>query len=290
MKLQEICQQTGLSKKTIYFYIKEGFIHPAKDDQSGYYSFRKKDCQTLQVIYLLRQTGMSIDDIHDLFLYPTYTNFFLHRQVHIQREKIQKEIESLQICNQLFESIPSNVRVENLNQYPISIQTGTINYEDLLKDDDPSMLAIILWGPFLDIKETSYKQFLWKSISKQVRLYFNHHYNCLHHFIYQCSSKNIDWFENYQYQLMNRIANLTDTDWIEDLLIQKIDAFVQDSSLQEIYQIEYDSLILPSSEFYSAKTSNLMKQYNPHYAEVMKMLQKVIDNSNKSLLWEKSVS
>ena len=51
--------------------------------------------------------------------------------------------------------------------------------------------------------------------------------------------------------------------------------------------MEYDSLIRPSSEFYSANPSNLMKQYNPHYADVMKILQKVIRDSDKNFLNEK---
>ncbi|MFR0981016.1 MAG: MerR family transcriptional regulator, partial [Holdemania filiformis] len=36
MRVQEVCKKTGLSRKAVHFYIQEGLVRPAKN-QNGYY-------------------------------------------------------------------------------------------------------------------------------------------------------------------------------------------------------------------------------------------------------------
>ena len=43
MKLREISEQTGITKRNIHFYIKEGLIHPDVEAVSGYYEFSEED-------------------------------------------------------------------------------------------------------------------------------------------------------------------------------------------------------------------------------------------------------
>ncbi|MBM6836756.1 MerR family transcriptional regulator [Clostridium saudiense] len=92
MKLQKILELTTLSKKAVYFYIKEGLIKPTKNIDNGYYEFSEGDLRKLQVIILLRNIGMSIQDIKDLFIYPTLTNFFIHRQINNLKKSLYENI------------------------------------------------------------------------------------------------------------------------------------------------------------------------------------------------------
>jgi DNA-binding transcriptional MerR regulator len=43
MKLSDICRKTGISKRTIHYYIHEGLITPAIKESNGYYDFSEED-------------------------------------------------------------------------------------------------------------------------------------------------------------------------------------------------------------------------------------------------------
>lgn len=62
MKTKELEQELGLSKHTIFYYEKEGFIHPDRDD-NGYRIYSEQDIQTLQLVKFLRNLNISIDDV-----------------------------------------------------------------------------------------------------------------------------------------------------------------------------------------------------------------------------------
>lgn len=57
MKIKEVSQLTGLSKKTIRFYEEEGLITPEKTYQNGraYRCYTQTDIQTLDEVALLRR-------------------------------------------------------------------------------------------------------------------------------------------------------------------------------------------------------------------------------------------
>ncbi|MCH4223231.1 MAG: MerR family transcriptional regulator, partial [Solobacterium sp.] len=106
MRLQEILERTGLTRKAVYFYISEGLIKPERSEENGYFEFSTKDLHTLQTVKLLRDTGMSMEHIKDAIVHPTQANFFLHRQVHEIKESIEQEMQQLKLLNSLFEEIP----------------------------------------------------------------------------------------------------------------------------------------------------------------------------------------
>lgn len=62
MKTKELEQELGLSKHTIFYYEKEGFIHPERDN-NGYRVYSEQDVQTLQLVKFLRNLNISIDDV-----------------------------------------------------------------------------------------------------------------------------------------------------------------------------------------------------------------------------------
>ena len=46
MKLREISGKTGISKRNIHFYIKEGLLRPDVAPESGYYEFSEEEEKT----------------------------------------------------------------------------------------------------------------------------------------------------------------------------------------------------------------------------------------------------
>ena len=39
MKMRELCERTGMSKRNVHYYIKEGLLSPRQDQVNGYYDY-----------------------------------------------------------------------------------------------------------------------------------------------------------------------------------------------------------------------------------------------------------
>ncbi len=65
MKLKEVCQKTGLSRKTIRLYEEKGLIVPRKEQRNGreYREYTEIDLQMLKTIALLRRAWFTMDEI-----------------------------------------------------------------------------------------------------------------------------------------------------------------------------------------------------------------------------------
>ena len=59
--LDEVSQQTGLSKRTVQLYEKEKLINPKKEENIKYYS--KNDIQIIEYINTLRNKGFTLNEI-----------------------------------------------------------------------------------------------------------------------------------------------------------------------------------------------------------------------------------
>ena len=72
MKIKEVSQLTGLSKKTIRFYEEEGLITPEKTYQNGraYRCYTQADIQALDEVALLRRARFSVEEIKTILSAP----------------------------------------------------------------------------------------------------------------------------------------------------------------------------------------------------------------------------
>lgn len=72
MKIKDVSQITGLSKKTIRFYEEEGLIDPEKTYQNGraYRTYTQAHIQTLNDVALLRRARFSVEEIKTILSTP----------------------------------------------------------------------------------------------------------------------------------------------------------------------------------------------------------------------------
>ncbi len=63
MNISEIEKMTGMSKQTIRFYEKEGLISPKRNKENKYREYDENDVRQLKLIYVLRKTGLSVEEI-----------------------------------------------------------------------------------------------------------------------------------------------------------------------------------------------------------------------------------
>lgn len=63
MNIGDVEQRTGISKKNIRFYEKEGLLTVARNQENQYREYSEADVRTLEQIKLLRRLGVSLEDI-----------------------------------------------------------------------------------------------------------------------------------------------------------------------------------------------------------------------------------
>ena len=66
MKINEVEQAVGITKKNIRFYEKEGLLHPARNTENGYRDYAKQDVEELKKIKLLRKLAIPLEEIRNL--------------------------------------------------------------------------------------------------------------------------------------------------------------------------------------------------------------------------------
>lgn len=91
MLINEVCRECSLTKKAIEYYIEQGIVVPAIQE-NGYRSFSDEDIAVLKKVSVLRTLGLSVADIHDVLSNKSAAalNEVYHRkavQMFLQQEK-----------------------------------------------------------------------------------------------------------------------------------------------------------------------------------------------------------
>ncbi|MBQ4649279.1 MAG: MerR family transcriptional regulator [Firmicutes bacterium] len=63
MKINQVEQLVGITKKNIRFYEEQGLLSPERNRENGYRDYSEADVRTLEQIKLLRKLGLPIEEI-----------------------------------------------------------------------------------------------------------------------------------------------------------------------------------------------------------------------------------
>ena len=66
MKINQVAELVGITSKNIRFYEEQGLIDPKRDPSNGYREYSLEDAEQLKKIRLLRQLGVSCENIRKL--------------------------------------------------------------------------------------------------------------------------------------------------------------------------------------------------------------------------------
>lgn len=66
MKINQVAELVGITKKNIRFYEDQGLVNPERDPENGYRDYSMEDVRQLSQVKLLRQLGISCEDIRKL--------------------------------------------------------------------------------------------------------------------------------------------------------------------------------------------------------------------------------
>lgn len=101
MKINEVEQLTGITKKNIRFYEEQGLLSPGRNAENGYRVYGDREVRALKQIKMMRKLGVPIEDIRRM-LNGTYTVADgMHRHlITLEREKQNLE-HSAALCREM---------------------------------------------------------------------------------------------------------------------------------------------------------------------------------------------
>ncbi len=104
MKIKDVSQQTGLTKKTIRFYEAQGLLFPEKISQNGreYRTYSEENVQQLLNIATLRKARFSIDEIRRIQENPEDIPSIFQAY----RDRLREEKQDLEHILSIADSIP----------------------------------------------------------------------------------------------------------------------------------------------------------------------------------------
>lgn len=118
-------KKTGLTKRAIRYYEEEGLINPSINNENSYRDYHCEDIDKLIKISLLRQIGLSIDNIKELVNSPTSINDVL--KLHL--DKIDKSIKDLEKSKNLINEIIENNNINSANDFMEKLKSLRENIE-----------------------------------------------------------------------------------------------------------------------------------------------------------------
>lgn len=169
MRIQEVCSRTGVTKRNIHFYIKEGLISPHTDSGNGYYNFTETDCRDLILIRRLRGLGLSLAVIRSILTTPNAAGYYLRIQTNHLKKEIEHQQNILDSIRTMLEQMPLNPDLNAL--LDLSAQTDIPGKSDAPASDAPdeydnTIVNQILLRGFLPEGELSeYQKFIWEKIN-----------------------------------------------------------------------------------------------------------------------------
>ena len=63
MKINQVEQLVGITKKNIRFYEEQGLLSPGRNRENGYRDYTEEDVKKLEQIKLLRKLGLPLEEI-----------------------------------------------------------------------------------------------------------------------------------------------------------------------------------------------------------------------------------
>lgn len=281
MRLGDVVKLTGLTKRTIYFYIEEHFLSPDVNPSNGYYDFSVEDVERLKVLKQLRKADFSIKDIHAMLKHPATAYLYVQKQIETlkkERELLNQKIISLQ---NLHERMPLLVSDETFSDavFHTDFPDNTVT---IIQDgeSDARLISLYLWGPFLkDIPMTEYRQFLWSKLVAAACRSDSADLKLLKSYLYSLTAEELDEEFNQRTRHIQQIAGLSEltiSEYIERAkrFIKKISC---DTAFASTWKKNYHNLTLPTTTLYDSDFNTLAAEISPCFSVYYENIHKCCD-------------
>lgn len=247
MKISDVMKETGLTRKSIYYYEEVGLISPTKEDENSYRNYSESDLERLKQIKTLRLLDVSLQQIKDIFDNSLTFNEIMEEQLGKIKEKIKvlNETENIikLLINDKDNSTSFSYNLDKLNHY---LDLGAKASKDYMKKEleriFPSgfgKLMAVMYGPFLDEpintkeKEESWTGFV-KVLDSTEEVKFPEEITAILDRLYNNVTKEgLEEFESQTGKIINNVISFSDQISTEEMA--NIDKKIKDGQNQEGY-------------------------------------------------------
>ena len=137
MRIKEVEDIVGITKKNIRFYEKEGLLSPGRESENGYRNYDEADIERLKHIKLLRMLNMPISDIRLLFEGVLSLSEATQRHILALDEQKQNIEKARVICGMMLDE-QSDISALDVDSYLSEInklESEGVRFVDIRKND-----------------------------------------------------------------------------------------------------------------------------------------------------------
>ena len=170
MKINEVEQQVGITKKNIRFYEQQGLLNPKRNMENGYRDYTPEDIAELKKIKLLRKLSLPIEEIRKIQHGDLLLEDALQRQlIVLERERINLQ-ETSGLCHSLMDDnckylslIPDEYLERMVEMEKEGTKFANVSKNDIIQKKRGSMIAagtfiifmvflicVLIWGYLTD--------------------------------------------------------------------------------------------------------------------------------------------
>lgn len=291
MKINEVVKQTGMSRRTIYYYIEEQFITPEINPDNGYYIFMEKEILILQVLQKLRKADFSIKDIHNILNHPASIHVCIFKHLEdLERKKaiLNEQIQSLTAFEK---TLPMVVTSDSLLPLLVNakLKNDLPSSDFSVSESNVKLVSLFLWGPFIQgIEMTEYRQYLWKKLLDETATSMDSSLTLIRQYLYALPAEQIDNELAKRNLHIQEIINLTGETigaFVKNLK-KNMKTFIQDRDYINYWKSQYQKQICPQSCLFDSELNALVRELSPRFSTYYKNIHICCDQLYKWLTAE----
>ena len=273
MKLRDVCEKTGISKRNIHFYIKEEILHPERDETNGYYIFSEEDCSRLAFIRYMRYAGFSIARIRSVLDHPATAGYYFNRRIKEMKAEIAHLEVVLGALSHVQKHLLLHVRYSQLEALVSEAVTqAQRDCHEVTEIDfseyDVDLVNRCLWESFIpDLPMTDYQEYLWNKVIRYSREEHAGDYQLISSALHQFTGEQIEKGFSGSKVLFMEAVRLSPEEYGPYMkrMLQKIEEFLDNPRAVAFWRRYYQNLVVPSIRIYNSDIALTMEELSSTY-------------------------
>ena len=283
MKLSDICRKTGISKRTIHYYIHEGLITPAIKESNGYYDFSEEDEKKLLLVRMLRDADISLADISSILSNPTTINFYLSRHITKLYADIRHSQKILTSLNYVLANASFHPTFDDVLELVSNSDIPSEHDKSVADaaDHDYSLAAKYLWGGFLGNEVfTDYQEFLWEKLHRIAAERYSDDYDLVSNYLRSLDNAYIDTVFARTLDRYSYIAGLDDEGRKECALDMRtrLASFATDAELISLWKRDYRQCFEPITRIHASELGAIVAEISPFFASYRSNINEICES------------
>ena len=137
MKINQVAELVDITKKNIRFYEEQGLVNPDRDPQNGYREYSMKDVGELKQVKLLRQLGVSCENIRKMRVNELSVEDCMRGRLRELEETGRTLEHTRMICTEMSDergdlsSLDADVYLEKMREF----EKGGVRFMDVRNSD-----------------------------------------------------------------------------------------------------------------------------------------------------------